>query len=147
MPTLRASARREVGAGQGGIAMFRTPMINLYTMDIQRSLAFYQGLGFVETFRTPQDGPPVHVEVTLDGFTIGIATAEAASAEHGLRPQLNGRAIEIVLWTDDTDRAFARLTAGGAHILSRPHDFLDNLRAAWVADPDDNPIQLVQRRS
>jgi catechol 2,3-dioxygenase-like lactoylglutathione lyase family enzyme len=127
--------------------MFRTPQINLYTMDIQRSLAFYQGLGFVETFRTPKEGNPVHIELVLDGFTIGIATVDAAIADHGLQPHLNGRAIEIVLWTDDTDGAFARLTAGGARALSPPHDFLDHLRLAWVADPDDNPIQLCQRRT
>jgi catechol 2,3-dioxygenase-like lactoylglutathione lyase family enzyme len=127
--------------------MFRTPMINLYTLDLPKSLAFYEGLGFVETFRTPQDGPPIHVEVALDGFTVGIATVDAATADHGLQPQLKGRAIEIVLWTDDTDCAFADLTARGARPLSPPHDFLDNLRLAWVADPDDNPIQLVQRQS
>lgn len=127
--------------------MFRTPMINLYTRHIGRSVAFYRGLGFVETFRTPREGEPVHVEVALDGFTIGIATVEAAIADHGLSPQLDGRAIEIVLWTDDTDAAFARLTTAGAPILSRPHDFLADLRLAWVADPDGNPIQIVQRRS
>jgi catechol 2,3-dioxygenase-like lactoylglutathione lyase family enzyme len=126
--------------------MFRTPMINLYTLDIQRSVAFYQGLGFVETFRTPKEGMPIHVEVTLDGFTIGIATVEAAIADHGLQPKLDGRAIEIVLWTDDTDRAFAALTAAGAPVLSPPHDFLEELRLAWVADPDGNPIQLCQKR-
>src|SRR5215218_7687835 len=127
--------------------MFRTPMINLYTQDIQKSLTFYLGLGFVETFRTPKEGLPVHVEVALDGFTMGIATVNAAMADHGLQPQLNGRAIEIVLWTDDTDRAFADLIAVGSRVLSPPHDFLENLRVAWVTDPDDNPIQLVQRRS
>lgn len=127
--------------------MFRTPQINLYTKDIDTALAFYTGLGFVETFRTPTDGIPVHVELVLDGFTLGIATVTAAMADHGLQPELNGRAIEIVLWTDDTDAAFARLTAEGARALSAPHDFLDHLRLAWVADPDDNPIQLCQRRS
>ncbi|MFN8538051.1 MAG: VOC family protein [Thermomicrobiales bacterium] len=126
--------------------MFRTPMINLYTLDIQRAVAFYQGIGFVETFRTPQEGMPVHVEVTLDGFTVGIATVEAAVADHGLQPKLDGRAIEIVLWTDDTDRAFAELTAAGAPALSPPHDFLGFLRLAWVADPDGNPIQLCQKK-
>jgi catechol 2,3-dioxygenase-like lactoylglutathione lyase family enzyme len=127
--------------------MFRTPQINLYTRDIETSLAFYRGLGFEETFRTPKEGTPVHVELVLDGFTIGIATVAAAMADHGLQPELSGRAVEIVLWTDDTDGAFARLTADGARALSEPHDFLDDLRLAWVADPDDNPIQLCQRRS
>lgn len=126
---------------------FRTPMINLYTRDIARALAFYRGLGFVETFRTPQDGDPDHVELRLDGFTIGIATVVAAMADHGLRPNLDGHPIEIVLWTDDTDGAFARLTAAGASALSPPHDWLDDLRLAWVADPDGNPLQLVQRRA
>ena len=28
------------------------------------------GLGFRETFRTPQDGDPDHVELNLDGFTL-----------------------------------------------------------------------------
>jgi hypothetical protein len=32
--------------------------------------------------------------------------------------------------------------------LSDPHDRLGGtLRVAWVADPDDNPVELVQRRS
>lgn len=127
--------------------MFRTPMINLYTVDIAKSRAFYGGLGFVETFRTPKEGQLDHVELTLDGFTIGIARIEAARADHGLRPQMSGRAIEIVLWTDNTDEAFTKLTASGAPALSPPHDWLTDLRIAWIADPDDNPIQLVQRRS
>ena len=127
--------------------MFRTPMINLYTRDIARALAFYQHLGFVETFRTPREEPPDHVELVLDGFTLGIATATAAAADHGLRPDLNGHSIEIVVWTDDTDSAYAKLTADGAPSLSVPHDWLENLRIAWVADPDGNPIQLVQRRA
>lgn len=96
------------------MATFRTPQINLYRLDIARSLAFYTGLGFVETFRTPIAGPPDHVELILDGFTLGIATVNAAIADHGLQPQFSGRAIEIVLWTDDTDGAFAWLTVAGA---------------------------------
>lgn len=98
--------------------MFRTPMTNLYMLDLPRSLAFYLDLGFVETFRTPQYCQPAHVEVTLDGFTIGIATVDAAIADRGLRPQLNGRAIESVPWTDDTEAANARLTAAGAQPLA-----------------------------
>ena len=122
-------------------------MINLYTRDIARSVAFYGGLGFVETFRTPREGVPIHVELALDGFTIGLATVATATADHGLRPDLGGHPIEIVLWNDDTDGAFARLVAGGAPALSPPHDWLDELRLAWVADPDGNPLQLVQRRA
>jgi predicted enzyme related to lactoylglutathione lyase len=61
-------------------------------------------------------------------------------------PSGDGRWIEIVLWTDDTDAAVNALTAKGAPLLSQAHDFLDGrLRSAWIADPDGNPIQLVQQ--
>ena len=125
---------------------FRSPAINIYSRDVMRLVRFYTGLGFQETFRTPDEGTPVHVEVTLDGFTIGIASVDAATADHGLSPNLGGRPFEIVLWTDATDRDYARLTAVGVPSLSPPHDFLAHLRVAWVADPDGNPIQLVQHR-
>lgn len=126
---------------------FSAPMINLYSRDLSRAVAFYSGLGFVESFRTPASGEPIHVELTKDGFTLGIATIEAATREHGLRPEGEGRWIEIVLWTDDTDAAVNALVAKGAPLLAPAHDFLDGtLRSAWIADPDGNPIQLVQRR-
>jgi len=32
---------------------FSAPMINLYSRDLSRAVAFYSGLGFVESFRTP----------------------------------------------------------------------------------------------
>jgi hypothetical protein len=50
--------------------MFRSPGINIYSHDVMRLVAFYEGLGFRETFRTPKDGTPDHVEVVLDRFTI-----------------------------------------------------------------------------
>jgi len=125
---------------------FRAPMINLYSRDPSRAVAFYSELGFVESFRTPASGEPVHIELTKDGFNLGIATVEAAKKHHGLRPVGEGRWIEIVLWTEDTDAALNDLVAKGAPVLSPAHDFLDGkLHAAWIADPDDNPIQLVQR--
>jgi len=124
---------------------FKSPQINLYSRDLARALAFYAELGFVETFRTPKSGAPEHVELKLDGFTLGVATIEAARTHHGLRPDGEGRWIEIVIWTDDVDDAVRRLA--GAPVLSPPHDFLGGkLRSAWIADPDGNPVQLVQRK-
>lgn len=126
--------------------MFRTPQVTLYSRDLQRALAFYTELGFVEAFRYPKDGAPEHVELLLDGFNLGIATVATAIENHGLSPNLEGRGVELVLWTDDTEAAFARLLSLGARALSAPHDWLGTLRVAWVADPDDNPIQIVQKR-
>jgi hypothetical protein len=125
---------------------FRTPAITIYSHDVLQSVRFYARLGFQERFRTPDEGSPVHVEVTLAGYMIGFASIDAAIAVHGLRPDLRGRPVELVLWTEDTDRDYARLTTGGAPSRSPPHDFLAHLRAAWVADPDGTPLQLVQHR-
>jgi catechol 2,3-dioxygenase-like lactoylglutathione lyase family enzyme len=129
------------------MATYSAPQINIYTADVERSLRFYTGLGFEERFRYAPDGPPVHVELVLDGFTLGIADVEAARADHGLKASFEGQAVEVVLWCDDTDRAFAELTRAGAPALSAPHDWLGHLRLAWVGDPDGNPVQLAQRRS
>lgn len=128
--------------------MFRSPMINVYARDLPRSQAFYELLGFQESFRTPATGDAIHVELKLDGFTLGIATVQSAEQGHGLMTGGEGRWIEIVLWTDDADGEVGRLAAAGAPLLSPPHDWLDGrLRLAWIADPDGNPIQIVQRKS
>jgi catechol 2,3-dioxygenase-like lactoylglutathione lyase family enzyme len=140
-------AQAELRHLEDAMPTFKAPMINLYSRDLARAAAFYAELGFVETFRTPASGEPAHVELALDGFTLGIATVDAAREHHNLRPGGEGRWIEIVVRTDDTDAAVSALVARGAPLLSPAHDFLDGkLRAAWVADPDGNPVQLVQRR-
>jgi catechol 2,3-dioxygenase-like lactoylglutathione lyase family enzyme len=126
--------------------MFRAPQVTLYSRDLPHALDFYTSLGFVEAFRYPSDGQPEHVELLLDGFNLGIATVETARENHGLTPGVDGQSMEIVLWTDDVDAAVERLTAAGAPLVSAPHDWLDNLRLAWLADPDGNPIQVVQKR-
>jgi len=127
--------------------MFRSPQINRYVEDVPRSAEFYAALGFVETFRTPSGGTPIHVELVLDGFKIGIADVRSASADHGLDVSADGRAVEICLWAEDVDAAYQHLLAMGATSMSEPHDWLDGtLRVAWVADPEGSPIELVQRR-
>jgi hypothetical protein len=49
----------------------------LFSAYLARAADFYEGLGFTETFRTPADGAPIHVDLQLDGTTIGIASAES----------------------------------------------------------------------
>ncbi|MFF0471368.1 hypothetical protein ACFYPX_28515 [Micromonospora zamorensis] len=51
----------------------------------------------------------------------------------------------MILWTDDTAAAYAALTASGAPALAAPHRWRDRLLIAWTADPDSNPIQIVQQ--
>ena len=130
--------------------MFSTPQVNIYSQDVLRAVEFYRRACFRETFRTPREEAPIHVELELDGFKLGIASAASAAADHGLELDLDqpGRGVEIALWTDDVEAAFADLVDAGARALSLPHDWLGGtIRVAWVADPDDNPVELVERRS
>ena len=67
------------------VDMFATGFVNLYTGDIEAGLHFYRDLlGFEETFRTPTEGTPEHVELTLNGFALGLGTVEAAKSVHGV---------------------------------------------------------------
>src|SRR4051812_7252587 len=124
--------------------MFRDPQVNTYVRDVETTVRFYtELLGFTESFRTPETGPPVHVEVRLGGLILGFADIEATKEMHGLSVDSGPKRAEVVVWTDDVDSAFARLVAAGATPLSPPHNFIDRLRAAWVADPDGGPVQMV----
>ena len=123
-------------------------MANLYTNDIEAGLRFYRDLlGFTETFRTPRDGPPEHVELKLDGFMIGLGTAEAARRVHGVEAAPGSPAMVLVLWTDDADAAYQRLTAAGVPAVQPPHDTGNSNRNALLRDPDGNLVEIVAKRS
>jgi glyoxylase I family protein len=99
----------------------------LFSDDLPRTAAFYTGLGFAETFRVPVEGDPIHVDLVLDGYRIGIATAESTRDDHGLSPLSSGQRAAVVLWTDDVPAAYDALTAAGTAGLSPPHPWLDRL--------------------
>jgi catechol 2,3-dioxygenase-like lactoylglutathione lyase family enzyme len=126
------------------VTIFREPQVILFSADVSRAAAFYEALGFHETFRVPADGEPIHVDLVLDGYKIGIASVASTRDDHGLDPIAEGQRAAVILWTDDTAAAYAELVARGAPALKPPYTWLDRLLIAWTADPDGNPIQLVQ---
>jgi catechol 2,3-dioxygenase-like lactoylglutathione lyase family enzyme len=116
----------------------------LFSENVERAAEFYTRLGFVETFRVPAGGEPIHVDLALDGYKIGIASVASTRDDHGLDPVPEGQRAAVILWTDDTHAALAYVTGLGAPALTGPHEWLGRLLIAWVADPDGNPIQIVQ---
>jgi uncharacterized glyoxalase superfamily protein PhnB len=125
-------------------SVFRSPQVILFSADVTRAARFYESLGFSETFRVPEKGRPIHVDLTLDGYKIGIASVDSTRDDHGLEPIAEGQRVAVVLWTDDTRAAYARVVDAGAPALAAPHEWLGRLLIAWSADPDGNPIQIVQ---
>ena len=127
--------------------MFVSAFVNLYTRDIEAGLRFYRGvLGFKETFRAPKEGIPEHVELTLNGFGLGLGTVEAAKRVHGVDASPGSPVMVLVVWTDDVDKAFGQLTSSGAPVVQPPHDTGNNNRNALLRDPDGNLVELVAKR-
>jgi lactoylglutathione lyase len=128
--------------------MFVSGLVNLYTNHIEASIHFYRDLlGFKETFRTPRDGVPAHVELDLGGFTVGLGTVEAAKAVHGVDATPGSPALAIVVWTEDVDEAFATLAAAGVPAVQGPHDVGNGNRSALLRDPDGTLVELVAKVS
>ncbi|MFX4271950.1 VOC family protein [Propionibacteriaceae bacterium Y1685] len=126
------------------MSQFRTPQVVLFTRDIERTVAFYRDVGFTEVFRTPSVGSPIHVDLELDGYRLGLATEASTRDDHGLDPVAEGQRAAVILWTDDTPAGYARLLQLGATPVKSPEPWLDRLLIAWVEDPDGHLIQVVQ---
>lgn len=124
---------------------FRDLQIVLFTRDIERTVAFYRQLGFVERFRTPAAGVPIHVDLELDGYRLGFATEQSTRDDHGLDPVTEGQRAAVILWTGDVQAGYARLLNAGAAAVKAPAPWLDRLLIAWASDPDGHLIQVVQR--
>src|SRR5262249_9648445 len=112
------------------LPLFRSRQVILSSEEPRRAVAFYSRLGFTETFRVPTEGEPIHVDLALDGYKIGIASVASTRDDHGLDPVPKGQRAAIILWTDDTAAAFAALTASGAPALASPHEWLGRLLIA-----------------
>lgn len=116
----------------------------LFSRDLERAAAFYRALGFQEVFRTPQQVTPIHVDLALDGYRIGLASETSTREHHGLEPVVDGQRAAVILWTDDTVAAYDRVQELGAKPVKGPSPWLGRLLIAWVEDLDGHLVQVVQ---
>ncbi len=120
--------------------------VNLYSRDVEAACTFWRDLlGFTETFRTPRDAAPEHVELERDGFLIGLGSVEAARRVHGVEAVAGVASFAVVLWVDDVDAESARLLAAGVPLVAPAHGSGNGNRNALVHDPDGNLVELVSR--
>jgi catechol 2,3-dioxygenase-like lactoylglutathione lyase family enzyme len=123
---------------------FRTPQVVLICPDLPAAASFYEAVGFTEVFRTPAEGPAIHVDLELDGYRLGLASEQSVRDDHGLDPVVEGQRVAVVLWTDDTVAAYDALQALGATPVHPPAPWLGRLLVAWVEDPAGHLVQVVQ---
>jgi len=124
---------------------FYDTQVNTYVEDVDPVVDFWtRRLGFRETYRTPTEGPPEHVEVRLGGLVMGFATVKAAREHHNLDVSATEKGFEVVLWSDDVRGDYARLLEAGATSLEEPHLFIGYLLGAWLRDPWGHTIHIVQ---
>jgi lactoylglutathione lyase len=128
------------------VTVFLDALVNLYTRDIEAAMHFYGDLlGFEETFRTPREGVPEHVEFRVSGFTLGLGTVEAARRVHGVEAVPGSPAMSVVVWTDDVDASYTKLAAAGVTVVRAPHNAGNNNRNALLRDPDGNLVEMVAK--
>lgn len=126
--------------------MVTSGLINLYTSDIEAGVGFYRDLlGLEETFRTPRNGLPEHVEMAAGGFVVGLGTVEAAKRVHGVDAIPGAPAMAVVLWTSDVDATFGKLVRAGVPVVNEPHDVGNGNRVAQIRDPDGNLVEIVSK--
>jgi lactoylglutathione lyase len=130
------------------VVAFESALVNLYTSDIEAGITFYRDLlGFTETFRTPREGVPEHVEFTLNSFALGLGSVEPARRVHGVEATPGSPGMVLVLWTDDVDHSFESLTKAGAPVVQEPHDTGNSNRNALLKDPDGNLVEIISKRA
>jgi len=122
---------------------FTSLMPHLYCADLERAAAFYRDLlGGTQTFRTPAEGSPEHVEIRLGDAMIALSSVEAVPRQ-GLPGPTAGHPMELDVWCESADDAVATLRAAGTPVLVEPYLHLAGHRRAYVTDPDGNWIALV----
>ncbi len=116
--------------------------------DIDRSVAFYEALGFEEKRRMPirdeainvfmnlpEDGDEPRLELT---FNVGRTEPYDVGTGYG----------HIAITTDDLDGTLARLREQGIEPERPPYTIRDGgNRLCFVRDPDQYRIEIIERAS
>lgn len=119
-----------------------TPLVNLIADEVLPSVEFYtRHLGFTETFRTPRDDIPVHVELVLGTLKIAISARSAARTDHGLDLQPDPPRVDLGFWCEDADAAYTALLEAGVPGLASPHDSGPN-RIGFLTDPAGHLVSV-----
>ncbi|MFA5006902.1 MAG: VOC family protein [Candidatus Izemoplasmatales bacterium] len=111
--------------------------------DMERSVRFYEtALGFTRKFELhdPQGAPwIVYLQVNERQF-VELFCSRDAVAFDGVRSGYQHLCVEVT----DIEGLAAGLAAKGIRIVHPVIVGLDHNRQCWIADPDGNPIELME---
>jgi lactoylglutathione lyase len=121
----------------------RTLHFGLRVADLERSLAFYQAIGYQVVGSVPETafGSLTMLKLPGDGF-VTIELVHDAAQGVG---DSGGRLNHFVIKVESMAAAITELTARGIDVEepSSPNGS-DDFLTAWITDPDGNRIELVQ---
>ncbi|GGQ36104.1 lactoylglutathione lyase [Actinomadura coerulea] len=114
--------------------------LGLRVTDLERSLAFYTALGYIEIGGVPDTdfGSLTMLRLPDDPFvSLELVHDPARPVED------TGAVNHLVVQVDDLDAAIADLAVKGV-VAEPPADLGSGLRTSWLTDPDGYRIELVQ---
>ncbi len=113
--------------------------------DIDRSVAFYEALGFQEMGRMPIRDEAINVFMGLPGDGARLELTH----NHGVTSYEMGTGYNhIAVMVDDIDGALAGLADQGITPEKPPYTVSDGgSRLCFVRDPDGYRIELIERAS
>ena len=143
--------------------MFRSIMhVSFFAEDLNRSIAFYEKLGgkvkmavkykayldkpdssfYQGALKTPEDYCIVYVEIAPGQFVELYPKAEGQEEHSTFNRNLGYSHFSFL--TDDIFQTRDYLTEQGIPILIGPKIGNSHTWQLWIADPDDNRIELMQ---
>ena len=119
----------------------RTLHLGLRVADLERSLAFYTGLGYEVIGKVPETefGSLTMLQLPGDEFvTLELVHNPARGRVD------SGGLNHFVIQVESMHDAIADLPAQGIHVEPPAPDGSDDFWTAWLTDPDGYRIELVQ---
>jgi lactoylglutathione lyase len=113
----------------------------IYSTDVERSVRFYQHLGFASHFRLPPEGEAGYVGLRRGDYELAIVTTQSPEQLIGVKVGSDPR-FEMFVYAD-VDETVAQLRGVDGRVLKGPEDMFWGERVAYVADPDGNPVALA----
>ena len=114
--------------------------------DIDRSVAFYEALGFEEVARMPIRDEAINVFMNMPGD--GDMPRLELTYNHGVDSYELGTAYgHIAITADDLDSTLERLAGQGIEPEKPPYSVREGgSRLCFVRDPDGYRIELIEKR-